>query len=102
MRILEWIVHRSHVRTPAIESPIGWMPQYQDIDWEGIENFSEADFFKAMSIDRDDWGAELLQHDELFIRLFDRIPKEMLAIKELILSAMWRSPDHWEMEPDPT
>ena len=27
---------------------------------------------------------------------------EMLAIKELTLSAMWRSPDHWEMEPDPT
>ena len=55
-----------------------------------------------MSVERDDWDAELLQHDELFIRLYDRIPKEMMAIKALYLSALWRSPDHWEMVPDPT
>lgn len=102
MRILEWIVDRSHGRAVAIESPIGWMPRYQDINWEGIEDFSKEDFHKAMSIDRSDWHAELLQHDELFIKLYDRIPKEMMAIKSLNLSAMWRTPDHWEMEPDPT
>jgi phosphoenolpyruvate carboxykinase (GTP) len=102
MRILEWIVNRAHVRVQAIESPIGWMPRYQDISWEGLDEFTKSDFKSAMSIDKDDWDAELLQHDELFIRLYDRIPKEMLAIKELTLSAMWRSPDHWEMEPDPT
>jgi phosphoenolpyruvate carboxykinase (GTP) len=102
MRMLEWIVARAHGRATAVESPIGWMPRYQDISWEGIENFSEEDFFKAMSIDRDDWDRELLQHDELFIKLYDRIPKEMLAIRDLTLSAMWRSPDHWEMQPDPT
>ena len=102
MRILEWIVDRAHGKAMAIESPIGWMPRYQDINWEGIEDFSEKDFRQAMSLDRDDWDAELLQHDELFIRLYDRIPKEMMAIKALNLSALWRSPDHWEMEPDPT
>jgi phosphoenolpyruvate carboxykinase (GTP) len=91
MRILEWIVARARGKAVAVESPIGWMPRYQDINWEGIDNFSEEDFRK-----------ELLQHDELFIRLYDRIPKEMLAIRDLTLSAMWRSPDHWEMEPDPT
>jgi len=44
----------------------------------------------------------LLETDELFIKLYDRIPKEMMAIKSLMLSGMWRSPDHWEMEGDPT
>ncbi len=102
MRILEWIVARAHGQAMAVESPIGWMPRYQDIDWDGLEDFSEEDFRQAMSVDRDDWDKELLQHDELFIRLYDRIPKEMLAIKDLTLSAMWRSPSHWEMEPDPT
>jgi phosphoenolpyruvate carboxykinase (GTP) len=102
MRILEWIVNRSHVRATAIERPIGWTPRYEDICWEGLEDFTEADFAQAMSIDRDHWDSELLQHEELFIRLYDRIPKEMLGIKELTLSAMWRSPDNWEMEPDPT
>ena len=102
MRILEWIVGRANGKAVAVESPIGWMPRYQDINWEGIDDFSEADFLKAMSIDRDDWDKELLQHDELFIKLYDRIPKEMLAIRDLTLSGMWRSPDHWEMDPDPT
>ena len=102
MRILEWIVNRSHVRAIAIERPIGWTPRYEDINWEGLEDFSEADFAQAMSIDRDDWDEELLHHEELFIRLYDRIPKEMLAIKDLTLSAMWRSPDHWELTADPT
>ena len=102
MRILEWIVHRAHVRAVGVESPIGWMPRYKDITWSGLEEFTEAHFKSVMSIDKDDWDAELLQHDELFIRLYDRIPKEMIAIKELTLSSMWRSPEHWDMEPDPT
>ena len=101
MRILEWIVDRAHGRAMGIESPIGWMPRYQDINWNGLDTFPENVFRKAMSIERDDWDRELLQHDELFIRLFDRIPKEMLAIRDLTLSAMWRSPDHWEIEQDP-
>ena len=97
MRVLEWIVNRSHVRVArGVESPIGWTPRYEDLTWEGIDNFSEADFRSAMSIDRDDWEAELLNHEELFIRLYDRIPKEMLAIKDLTLSAMWRT-HRWEM-----
>jgi phosphoenolpyruvate carboxykinase (GTP) len=36
------------------------------------------------------------------MKLYDRIPKEMLAIRELTLSAMWRSPDRWELTADPT
>ena len=102
MRILEWIVDRAHTRARAVESPIGWMPHYSDINWEGIEDFSKDDFYKAMTVDKDEWSQELLQHDELFMKLYDRIPKEMLAIRELTLSAMWRSPDRWELTADPT
>ncbi len=102
MRVLQWIVERSQGKAYALESPIGWMPRYQDLNWKGLEDFSEADFRQAMSLDREDWDKEILAHDELFIRLNDRIPKELLAIRELILSALWRSPEHWEMNPDPT
>ena len=78
------------------------MPRFHDLDWTGLEDFSEADYLEAMSIDRDDWDNEILSHDELFIRLNDRIPKEMIDIRDLTLSALWRSPHHWEMNPDPT
>ncbi len=102
MRVLEWIVERSRGNAYAVESPIGWMPRFQDLTWDGLEDFSEKDFLQAMSLDREDWDKEILSHDELFIRLNDRIPKEMVAIKDLTLSALWRSPEHWEMTPDPT
>jgi phosphoenolpyruvate carboxykinase (GTP) len=102
MRVLEWIVNRSHGRAVGIESPLGWMPRYEDLDWRGLDDFEEAEFNEAMSIDRADWDAELLSHEELFIRLFDRLPKEMQSIRQLIASALWRSPEHWDMNPDPT
>ena len=103
MRILEWIVKRAKGgRANAIESPIGWMPTHKDINWQGLDGFTKDDFYKAMSIDKSDWDKELLETDELFIRLYDRIPKEMMAIKALMLSGMWRSPVHWEMASDPT
>ncbi len=102
MRILEWIVKRSRGDAFALESPLGWMPRHQDLTWKGLENFSEVDFLKAMSVDRDEWNEELLQHEELFTRLHDRLPGEMRAIRDLIRSALFRSPEHWEMTGDPT
>ncbi|HKJ18760.1 MAG TPA: phosphoenolpyruvate carboxykinase (GTP) [Xanthomonadales bacterium] len=103
IRILEWIVKRAKGgRAAGIESPIGWMPTHKDINWEGLESFTKKDFHKAMSIDKKDWDKELLETDELFIRLYDRIPKEMIAIRTLLLSGMWRSPKHWELAVDPT
>ncbi|MGD8346922.1 MAG: phosphoenolpyruvate carboxykinase (GTP) [Lysobacterales bacterium] len=92
MRVLEWIVNRSHTRaTKGIETPIGWVPRYKDLNWEGREDFTEEDFNAIMGVDRDEWETELLHHEELFIKLYDRIPKEMLAIKKLMLSAIWRT-----------
>ncbi len=102
MRILEWIVKRSKGEAFGLESPLGWMPRHQDITWKGLESFSEAEFLKAMSIDRGEWNEELLAHEELFTRLHDRLPGEMRAIRDLIRSALFRSPEHWEMTGDPT
>jgi len=102
MRILQWIVERSNGRTVGVESPLGWMPRYQDLNWKGLEDFTEQDFLECLSLDRAEWDAELLQIEELFMRLHTRLPSEMAAIRSLVASALWRSPDHWEMNPDPT
>jgi phosphoenolpyruvate carboxykinase (GTP) len=49
-----------------------------------------------MSVDRNAWKDELVSHEELFVKMYDRLPKEFSHIRELILSGVWRSPEHWE------
>ncbi|HEY1016832.1 MAG TPA: phosphoenolpyruvate carboxykinase (GTP) [Herpetosiphonaceae bacterium] len=97
MRVLKWIVERANGKAVSIESPLGWMPRYEDLDWSGMEDFSPERFQELMSVDRSLWNGEILSHEELFIKLYDRLPKELLSIRDLILSSLWRSPEHWEI-----
>lgn len=99
MRVLKWIIQRIKGQASAVESPIGWMPHYDDIDWNGLE-FSKQDFEKIMSIEREAWKTELLAHAELFERMFDKLPKEYIFMRELLLSSLWRSPATWKLEPE--
>ena len=100
MRVLKWIVGRINGSASSVESPIGWMPRYEDIDWTGIQNFDHADFDKIMAIDREPWKKELLSHEELFSSFYDKLPKEFIFMKELLLSALWRSPEHFGLQPE--
>ncbi len=95
MRILKWIVDRVHGKAAAVESPLGWMPRYEDLDWSGL-SVTREQFNDMMSIDRHLWKEEIISHEELFVKIYDRLPKEFLHIRELILSGLWRSPEHWE------
>ncbi|MGL4650591.1 MAG: phosphoenolpyruvate carboxykinase (GTP) [Caldilineaceae bacterium] len=98
MRILKWVVERARGKSASIESPLGWVPRYEDIDWRGMEKFTAQDFDKLMSIDREQWLKEIASHDDLFFKLYDRLPKEMTFIRELLVSGLWCSPEKWEME----
>lgn len=92
MRVLKWIVERARGEAASVETPLGWVPRYEDLDWRGMD-FSPEQFEQVMSIDRDLWNKEIAMHDELFFKLYDRLPKEMTFIRELLLSSLWRSVD---------
>jgi len=100
MRVLRWIVERVNGRVGAVESPVGWMPRYNDLDWRGMSDFTPERFDALVSFDRTEWKQEILQHDELFIALYDRLPKELSFIRDLNLSAVWRAPEHWGLQPE--
>ena len=51
-----------------------------------------------MSIDREVWQEEISSHDRLFVRLYDKLPKEFILLRELILSSLWRAPSHWHVD----
>ncbi len=96
LRVLAWIVDRLHGRAFALESPFGWMPRYEDLDWTSLE-YSEERFREAMAIDRDAGALEVRQHEELFDKFLDRLPKEFLLEREMLRLRLWRSPEHWEL-----
>jgi phosphoenolpyruvate carboxykinase (GTP) len=96
MRVLQWIVNRVHGRGYAIESPVGWMPRYEDLCWQGLD-FPKAKFCELMSIDKKAGGVEVHSQEELFDRFFDRLPKEFVYERELYKSRVWRSPESWEL-----
>ncbi len=100
IRVLKWIVERIKGKASSVESPIGWMPRYEDMDWRGLESFTKESFNKIMTVDREPGKQELLSHEELFERMYDKLPKEFLCMRELLLSSLWRSAEHWGQEPE--
>jgi len=99
MRVLQWIIGRVRGRAAGVESPIGWMPRYEDLDWTGLD-FSKEQFDQLMELDSEEWKKEMLAHEELFERMYDKLPKEYLFMRQLMLSGLWRSPGKWSLEAD--
>jgi phosphoenolpyruvate carboxykinase (GTP) len=87
LRILRWIVDRARGRTVGRETPIGWLPRFEDIDWTGLR-FPRERFEELQIFDKDAWRAEVISHEELFIDLHDRLPKELIYERELLICRM--------------
>ncbi|MCI0654407.1 MAG: phosphoenolpyruvate carboxykinase (GTP) [Methylococcaceae bacterium] len=97
MRALEWIVDRVHGRVLGIESPLGWVPRYEEINWEGLD-FSEEKFYEIMNINKETARTEAAEQEELFTRFGEHLPREMELERELLLSRLYRSPEVWDLK----
>ncbi len=84
MRILKWIVDRARGRVLARETPIGWMPRYEDIDWNGLD-FCREKFDQLQAFDRGAWRSEVMGQEEMLIDLHDHLPPEMIYERELLI-----------------
>jgi phosphoenolpyruvate carboxykinase (GTP) len=84
MRVLKWIVDRVHGRAGARETPIGWAPLYDDIDWRSLE-FPREKFTALQQINRAEWRTEAIGHEELFMQLRESLPPEMIYERELLI-----------------
>lgn len=94
MRVLKWIIDRAHGRAKAVESPVGLMPTYEDIDWTGLD-MSREQFNELMTIDKEAWKKELLAQEELFVKLSERLPQELVMERQMLLRRLNRTSGTW-------
>jgi len=83
LRILRWIIDRVHGRALGKETPIGWMPRYEDIEWTGIE-YPREKFDYLQAFDREAWHSEVMEHEEWLMGLRDHLPPEIIYERELL------------------
>ena len=50
-RVLAWIIGRVQGKAAAVETPVGMMPQYKDLNWTGLDSMTEAKFSELTSLD---------------------------------------------------
>lgn len=90
MRVLKWIVERCEGRAHAVETPIGFVPEFEDIEWRGLEGFDGERFERVTSIDRSEWKQELKLQDELLRLLGDRLPQALASRRRALESWLSR------------
>ncbi len=89
MRVLKWIIERCRHGAHALETSVGWVPNYEDIDMRGLEEeITPEQWDKLQLIDRGDWQKELVMQDELFFKLYANLPKELVFQRELLMSRL--------------
>jgi phosphoenolpyruvate carboxykinase (GTP) len=95
MRVLQWIVARAHGEGGAVESPLGYVPRYRNLNWKGLESFTLQQYQEIMSLDRELWNNELLSHDELFAKLGDKLPADLLTQRRKLETEIRKMPPQW-------
>ena len=85
MRVLEWIVGRVKGSAKGVETAIGTLPRYADINWNGLP-ITEAQFAELSKIDPLEWTQDLKLQEELLTRLKTRLPKLFFDIHRALMA----------------
>ena len=61
----------------AVETPIGFVPKAEDINLEGLEDFTVEDLQKILDVDKAAWAKEAEGIEEFYKQFGDRLPQEL-------------------------
>jgi len=80
-RIIKWMMDRVKGTMPAKETPLGFMPNYADLDLSGLD-IPQSTFAKLFEVNPDEWQKEIKGIEEFYGQFGDRVPQEL--IKQLM------------------
>lgn len=86
-RVLEWMVGRIQGKAKAVETAVGFMPTYNDINWKGLE-MTEVKFADLTSLDTAKWENEIAGSSEFFAKFEGPMPKAFTEIQKDILTGL--------------
>jgi phosphoenolpyruvate carboxykinase (GTP) len=75
-RVLKWMCDRIEGKASAIDTPIGRMPQIQDLDLSNLK-IDEADMKELLRVDSAAFRKEFEDLDEYMAKVGDRLPERM-------------------------
>ena len=76
IRILKWIIDRVHNNVSAKETPIGLIPNYEDLELSGI-NLTKEMYDKLFAININEWKQEIDDIGKFLNQFGARMPKEI-------------------------
>ena len=83
LRVLEWILDRCENKVDAKETPIGFVPNAQDINIEGLDITTDV-VEELLTVDKETWKEEVNGIEEFYAQFGDRLPKELkVKLEEL-------------------
>ncbi|OSM43444.1 phosphoenolpyruvate carboxykinase (GTP) [Nesterenkonia sp. PF2B19] len=77
-RVLKWVVERIEGRGEAVETPIGLTPTPEALDTTGLD-ISAEDLHDALTVDQQEWTAELADIEQWFDRFGESLPESIQA-----------------------
>lgn len=88
MRVLKWIVDRCRGRVDAEETALGWVPNPKTFDLAGLPKSAPDQFNQAQTLDAEEWKREIIMQEELFMKLYSHLPKELIFQRGLLMARL--------------
>ena len=83
-RVLEWILKRCEGKVDAVETAIGYVPNAEDINLDGLDYEIEAgrkfdinELKNILTVEKDYWLADFENVNEFYAKIGDTVPAEL-------------------------
>jgi len=90
LRVLRWIIDRCKNKVGARETPIGWLPEPEDIDTSGLDVKAET-LEALLAVNVDQWKTEMDSIGSYLDGFGDRLPAELKSEHEKVVTALQRA-----------